>query len=232
MKKFVMSMACVLAIVLGLCACGDGNAKAENAESSAASSITLKKDGSIESRLAVEGFGTDYSEESLENLIDASISEYRNLSASSQVSLKNCRKDAQDQLVVEMTFNDSAAYAGWNNYFIDYMYASEMGVENNSAENDTNGFFVGTISDAYTAGYGLETDLNAVSDSSKQSVSKSDLLSMGDSHIVILERYGDDEPIMINCYDDILYVGEGVTVTGKKSASIDAIDGYGIIVFQ
>ncbi|MDE6913249.1 MAG: hypothetical protein K2P35_06090, partial [Lachnospiraceae bacterium] len=75
MKKFVMSMACVLAIVLGLCACGDGNAKAENAESSAASSITLKKDGSIESRLAVEGFGTDYSEESLENLIDASISE-------------------------------------------------------------------------------------------------------------------------------------------------------------
>ncbi|MDE7207676.1 MAG: hypothetical protein K2N90_11065 [Lachnospiraceae bacterium] len=235
MKKFVVIMAYVLAVTLGLCACGasgDSSGKTKNTESSAASSITLKKDGSIESRLIVEGFNADYSEEGLENLIDASISAYQNQSTSSRVSLKSCRKDAQDRLVVEMDFNDSAAYAGWNNYFIDYMYASEMGMESGNIEINTDGFFAGTISDAYTAGYGLETTLTAASDnSSKQSVAKSDLLSMGDSHIVILERY-DDEPIIINCYNDILYVGDGVTVTGKKSATIDAMDGYGIIVFQ
>ena len=235
MKKFVSIMACVLAVTLGLCACGgsgDSSEKEKNTESSAASSITLKKDGSIESKLIVEGFDADYSEEALKNLIDTSISAYQNQSTASQIKLKNCRKDAQDKLVVEMTFNDSAAYAGWNNYFIDYMYASEMGMESGNIENNMDGFFAGTISDAYSAGYGLDTTLTAASDnSSKQSVAKSDLLSMGENHIVILERY-DDEPITINCYNDILYVGDGVTVTGKKSATIDAMDGYGIIVFQ
>lgn len=238
MKKLMM-MACVLA--LGLCACGDssdsGNSnsskKEKNTESSAASSITLKKDGSIEIKLSADGFDTDYSEDGIKNLIDSSISGYQKLSASSEMKLKNCKKDSQDKLVVELTFNDSASYAGWNNYLLDYLYASESGKDSSSIENNTEGFFAGTISDAYTAGYGLEFTLTAVSDkNSKQSVTKADLLSMGDTHIVILSRFDDDEPIAVNCYDEILYIGDGVTVTGKKSATVDAMDGYGIIVFQ
>jgi len=232
MKKFVMVI-CVMALALGLCACGDGGTKADHAKASEMSAITLKKDGSIESRLAAEGFGADYSEDDLENLIDTTIAAYQNLSASSEISLKNCRRDSQDKLVVEMTFNASEAYAGWNNYLIDYMYALDSGRDSSSIKENTDGFFAGTISDAYTAGYGLETTLKAASDNSvKQSVTKSDLLSMGDNHIVILSRYDDDEPIVVNCYNDILYVGDGVTVTGKKSATVDAMDADGIIVFQ
>lgn len=234
MKKFMMIIACVLTMALGLCACGEKGEKTKNTESSsAASSITLKKDGSIESSLSAEGFGTDYSEDGLKDLIETSISAYQNLSSSSEVRLKSLKKDAQDKMIVEMAFNDSAAYAGWNNYLLDYLYASESGMDSSSIENNTEGFFAGTISDAYTAGYELDMTLQAASDNnSKQSVSKSDLLSMGDTHIVILSRFDDDEPIVVNCYNDILYVSDGVTVTGKKSAAVDAMDGYGIIVFQ
>ena len=227
-KSMITACACILA--LGLCACGDNQTK--EADSAAASTITIAKDGSIESRL-VEDFGTDYSEDGLKTLIDTSITEYQKQSNASQVALKSCEKNKNGKLVVEMTFNDSNAYAGWNNYFLDYMVASEMGLDSSGIENNTQGFFAGTISDAYSAGYSLETTLNAASDNSiKESVTKSDLLSMGDNHIVILERFEDDEPIDIECYDEILYVGDGVTATGKRSANVSTTQGYGMIVFK
>ena len=75
--------------------------------------------------------------------------------------------------------------------------------------------------------------MNTVSEkNAKQTVSKSDLLGMGDTHIVILERGSDDEPVSVECFGEILYVSDGVSVTGKKSAQVDAMDGYGMIVFQ
>lgn len=227
MKKTMMII-CVLA--LGLCACGDNQTK--GVDNQTASAITLEKDGSIESRL-VEDFGEDYNEDSLKNLIDTSITAYQKQAGDSSVNLKSCEKNNKGQLVVEMTFHDSSAYAGWNNYFLDYMYASEMGLDNGSIESSTEGFFAGTISDAYSAGYNLETTLSAVSNNSiKSSVTKSDLLSMGSNHIVILARYEGDDPIDIKCYDEIMYVSDGVTATGKRSANVSTTDGYGIIVFK
>ncbi len=235
MKKFMKKNIIVTGImILGLCACSDSQTKTEGAKGTSddASVITLKKDGSIERRL-VEDFGEDYSEDALESLIDTSISAYQKKVPQAQVNLKSCQKNKEDRLAVEMTFGDWESYAGWNNYFLDYMYASEMGMDTASIESSTDGFFAGTVSDAYTAGYGLEATLNAVSEkNAKQSVGKSDLLGMGDTHIVILERGGDDEPVTVNCYGDILYVSDGVSAAGKKSATVDAMDGYGMIVFQ
>lgn len=233
MKKTFM-IVCVLA--LGLCACGENQSKDTNG-SATASKITLEKDGGI-ALLLVEDFGTNNSEDELKNLINTSIAEYKNQADQAQVTLKSCKKNEQNQLIVEMTFNDSSAYAGWNNYFYDYIYLDYMqslgmDVDDGSIENNEQGFFAGTISDAYTAGYSLETTLSAVSDNSvKSSVTKSDLLSMGSNHIVLVERYEEDEPIDVQCYDEILYVGDGVTATGKKSANISTTDGYGIIVFK
>ncbi len=238
MKRFVRIMVCAAVLALGLCACGGGeqknNVEGDEAASgyAGASVITLKKDGSIEYRL-VEDFGEDYSEDALKSLIDESITAYQKKAAQAQVRLKGCQKNKEDRLAVEMTFGDWNAYAGWNNYFLDYMYASEMGMDTAAIEGSTDGFFAGTISDAYNAGYGLEVTLNAVSEkNAKQTVSKSDLLGMGDTHIVILERGSDDEPVSVECFGEILYVSDGVSVTGKKSAQVDAMDGYGMIVFQ
>ena len=227
MKKS-MVMACILA--LGLCACADVKPKDE--EDMLSSTITIEKDGSIKSRL-VEDFGANYSEEDLKKLIDMSITAYKGKSAMSQIELASCEKDNNGKLIVEMAFNDTYAYAGWNNYFIEYMYASELGLDSGSIESGTQGFFAGTISDAYSAGYSLDVTLNAISDSSiKKTIAKSDLLGMGSNHIVLIERYGDDGPINVKCYNDILYTGEGVSVTGKKSASINTSSGYGVIVFK
>lgn len=236
MKRFVMIMVCAAVLALGLCACGDSepknNTQGTKKDSGDASVITLKKDGSIERRL-VEDFGEDYSEDALKNLIDTSITAYQSQAAQAQVSLKSCQKNKEDRLAVEMTFGDWASYAGWNNYFLDYMYASEMGMDTAAIKISTDGFFAGTISDAYNAGYGLEVTLNAVSEKNAvQTVSKSELLGLGDTHIVILERGSDDEPVTVECFGEIMYVSDGVSVTGKKSATVDAMDGYGIIVFQ
>ena len=64
--------------------------------------------------------------------------------------------------------------------------------------------------------------LNAASDNSENAtVSKPELLGMGSNHIVILELEKPEEgqevqPIRVNCFDEILYVGDGVTVVGKR----------------
>ena len=65
---------------------------------------------------------------------------------------------------------------------------------------------------------------------------KPDLLGMGDNHIVILEPSVEEEDVTqvvrVECSDEILYVGDGVTVTGKKSADVTVSDGYKVIVFR
>jgi hypothetical protein len=95
---------------------------------------------------------------------------------------------------------------------------------------------VGTITEANMAGYDLNMTLKDVSDTSV-TISKPQLLSMGDSHIIILEADKVEEgavieTVSVNCYDEILYVGDGVTKTGKKSADMNIANGYGIIVFK
>jgi hypothetical protein len=40
------------------------------------------------------------------------------------------------------------------------------------------------------------------------------------------------ETIRINCYDEILYVGDGVTRVDKKTVDMNVAKGYGIVVFK
>jgi hypothetical protein len=86
------------------------------------------------------------------------------------------------------------------------------------------------------AGYDLNITLTDASDSSV-TISKPQLLGMGDNHIVIIqtekaEEGAQIETVHVNTYDEILYVGNGVTKTGKKSADINVSNGYGIVVFK
>ena len=50
--------------------------------------------------------------------------------------------------------------------------------------------------------------------------------------IVATKEDVEAETIRISCFDEILYVGEGVTAVNKKSADVKLSDGYGIIVFK
>lgn len=208
--------------MLGLTACGDkssGNTNgnknsSSNVNDSSGTSVSINKDGSISSKI-VEDFGESYYDVSgLKDMIETSISEYKATNASAQVNLKKCdvSKGATN---VQMEFGDYEAYAGFN------------------GEN----FFTGTIQAANQAGFDLNITLNAVSNAGdKTSVSKADLMGMGSNHIVIFDAAVVDEEevetVRVNCFDEILYVSEGVSAVDSKSADVTLAGGYGIIVFK
>lgn len=217
MKKFMRvgkTFALVLCVLmLGLTACG--SKAEENAEETQVSSISIKKDGSISSKI-IEDFSQSYYDvDGLKSMIETSIAEYKAQNSEAQVSLKKCEA-AQGAIEVIMEFGSDRDYAGFN-------------------EED---FFAGTIQAANQAGYDLNVTLRASSDKlEKDSISKLELLGMGDCHIVIFEAPETEEGVeaetlRISCFDEILYVGEGVTVVNKKSADAKLSDGYGIIVFK
>lgn len=206
--------------MLGLTACGEkssGNtSRTKNSSSStnnsSGTSISINKDGSISSKI-VEDFGESYYDVSrLKTMIETSISEYKATNTSARVDLKKC--DASKGVTnVQIEFGDYEAYAGFN------------------GEN----FFAGTIQAANQAGFDLNITLNSVSNT-ETSVSKANLMGMGNNHIVIFDAAVVDEEkvetVRVNCFDEILYVSEGVSAVDSKSADVTLSGGYGIIVFQ
>ncbi len=201
---------------LALTACGKNGAQEEGTvDSKELSAISVKKDGTVEGRI-VEDFGEEYYDEAgLKSMIDEAVSEYSAESPSAKITLKSC-KASDGKINVEMEYGDYKAYAGFNN----------------------EDFFVGTIQEAYAEGYGLDYILSAAAADKVETISKQDILNMGENHIMIFERTAadDDEPIVsplrINCFDEILYVSEGVTAVGKKSANFTLSEGMGVIVFK
>jgi hypothetical protein len=213
MKKIIGVMVATCAAI-GLVACGSKDVTVDTTTSG--STITISKDGSISNSI-VEEFGESYyDEDSLKSMIEDSIFEYVNKSSDSNIdkpSLKSC-KVADGYANVTIDYESYKAYAGFNGEDL----------------------FVGTVAEANMAGYDLNISLKDVSDTSV-TISKPQLLGMGDNHIVIIEaEKAEDgaqiEPVHVNTYDEILYVGNGVTKTGKKSADVNVASGYGYIVFK
>ncbi|MDE5825643.1 MAG: hypothetical protein K2H91_13300, partial [Lachnospiraceae bacterium] len=199
-----------------LTACGEV-VQPENKEvidelAATASSISIEKDGSISSTI-VEAFSGSYyyedGEEGLKPMIESSIDEYTSENAAAQIKLKSLKvKDGVVKVLME--YGDYQAYAGFN----------------------SEDFFAGTVRDANMAGFDLNVILKSVSDNTQ--ISKPELLGMGDSHIVIeiIENTEEADQIRVNCFDEILYISDGVTTVGKKSADVSLTDGYRIIVFK
>lgn len=204
--------------ILGLTACGEviqeeggNNKEATDEIASTVSSLSIEKNGGITSTI-VESFGESYyDEDGLKSMIESDISQYTSAHETAQIKLKNIKvKDSMVNVLIE--YGSYQDYAGFNK------------------EN----FFAGTIRDANTAGFDLNVTLKSVSDSTE--ISKSKLLEMGDNHIVIANVEGTDQTvsdqIRVNCFDEILYISDGVTTTGKKSAYVELANGYRIIVFK
>lgn len=213
MKKVGSILITMCAVALTACA---GNEVVNTEDDSKVSSITINKDGSVESTI-VEDFSQDYYDvEELKTMIEDAVAEYKSQDSSAKVSLKKCERQA-DIVNVVMEYGDYKAYTGFNE--------------------ET--FFVGTIKDAYEAGYDLDYTLHAVSDKTKKKeITKNDLISMGDYNITIIENFGVDErleettKLRVNCYDDILYVGDGVSISDKNSADIILSNDKKVIVFK
>ena len=206
--------------MLGLTACGEvvqpenknsNNQEATDELASTTTSISIEKDGKISSTI-VESFGESYYDENrLKSMIESSIDEYTSENTSAQIKLKNLK--VKDSMVnVLMEYGDYQAYAGFNR----------------------EDFFAGTVRDANMAGYDLNVTLKSVADNTE--ISKPELLGMGDNHIVIemVENIDETEAerIRVSCFDDILYISDGITTVGKKSADVTLTNGYRIIVFK
>lgn len=167
--------------------------------------VTLKKSGEIDCDF-VEDFDKDYySVDDLESTVKEQASEYNTANGTDSVKAGKPSKKGS-RVSEKITFASYRDYAGFNN----------------------SQFFCGTVSDAAAAGYNLGTSLNDVTDSSK-TVTGADVVSqMQDKHILIT-----DEPAHIITFSKILYVSDGVKVTGMKKADIsDDMDGTGYIVFE
>lgn len=220
MKRFFKSGAFTAMLftvcALALTACGKNGAQEEGAvDSKELSAISVKKDGTVEGRI-VEDFGEDYYDEAgLQAMINEAISEYSAESPSAKITLKSC-KASDGKINVEMEYGDYRAYAGFNN----------------------EDFFVGTIQEAYAEGYGLDYTLSAAAADKIETISKQDILNMGENHIMIFERIAGDNdgpissPLRINCFGEVLYVSEGVEAVSKKNANFTLSEGMGVIVFK
>lgn len=210
-KKRFCAVMLTCAVMLSACS---SNVTKET-EDNFSTSVTIKKDGYIEDKITEE-FSKDYYDEAeLETMINQSVSEYLKNAPDSKISVKKCKKD-KNNVVVEMEYSDYKAYEGFNGQT----------------------FFSGTIKEAYEEGYDLNFKLSSVDTETKTVVSKQELLNMGDSHIVIMEINADVqnmqeiEPVYINCYDEILYVGDGVSLSGKKTAKANVTEGMAVVVFK
>jgi len=208
--KFIILMLCLC--MLGLTACGEvtypeEEQQVKDALDATVSSIVVHSNGRVSSTIVEEFAESYYDESGLKAMIESSIDEYKSSNATAEIELKSFKiKDGMTNILME--YGDYQAYAGYNR----------------------EDFFAGTIRDANMAGFDLNVTLKSVADNTE--VSKPELLGMGDSHIIIIGNAEEPEQIRVNCFDDILYVGDGVNVVGKESADIVLSEDYKIIVFK
>ena len=82
--------------------------------------------------------------------------------------------------------------------------------------------FVGTVQEALVSARD-ETDR----------IGKQELLEMGEHHIVLMEIPDSMENgLRLECYGDILYVGDNISVVSKKTADIEQTQGVSVVVFK
>ena len=204
MKKYKI-IGVLASLVLGMTACGTGKDLVGDA---LMNSVSIAKDGSIESMIVEDFTESYYNVEDLNQMIQSTISDYQKVAPESVISIEACEMVDQKVKVV-LKYNDAAAYTGYN---------SEL-------------LFVGTIQEAYEAGYDLNMTLTGTDKEATQ-ISRQELLNMGENHIFIMENVLKEGTLRVNCYDNILYTGNGVTAIAKKKADIEPTDGYSVIIFK
>lgn len=189
-------------LMLWLTACGT------EAESELVNTLSFSKDGSVENTI-VEVFDKEYYNlDALNTMIQESIEQYQKQNLTAEISVISSEV-TDGQVRVRMKYDSAASYMGYNSETL----------------------FVGTIQDAYSAGYDLDISLTGTKDTT-QTIGRQELLNMGEKHIVIMELPDAMESMRLVCYGEILYTGDGVSLVSKKTADIEQTQGYSVVVFK
>ena len=204
MKKFML-MGILAAFVLGTTACGT---EETSTEEKLVNSISIMKDGSIESVIVEDFTESYYNVEDLKTMIQDTITDYGKQDPDSEITLETCEMVDQ-KIKVVLNYNNADAYSGYNSETL----------------------FAGTVQEAYAEGYDLNMTLTGT-DTEGTQIARQELLNMGENHIVIMENVLKEGTLRVNCYDTILYTGDGVTPIAKKKADIGLTQGYSVIVFK
>lgn len=194
-----------MALTLGITACAKEEVPVEE---EVMNSLSILEDGSIES-VIIEDFSESYNNvEDLTKMIQDTISVYQKEDPNASIVLETCELIEQ-QVKVVMKYNSAEAYSGYN--------SEEL--------------FVGTVQEAYGKGYDLNMTLTGT-DKEASKIGRQELLGMGENHIMILENTIDEGTLRVNCYDTILYTGDGVSLIEKKRADVVPTQDFSVIVFK
>ena len=204
MKKFLL-MGILVVLSFGVIACTNGN---ETTEEKMMNSVSVFEDGSVKSVIIEEFSESYYNVDDLTKMILDTIAVYQKEDPDSSIELETCEL-LETQVKVVMKFNSAEAYSGYN--------CEEL--------------FVGTVQEAYDKGYDLNMTLTGTNKDAS-TIGRQELLEMGDSHIVIMENTIDEDALRVNCYDTILYTGNGVSCIEKKKADVVPAEEFSVIVFK
>ena len=151
--------------------------------------ISVDKKGAVKETI-IEDFDKDYYDAAeLSQMIEQEITEYNSrFSADGNVELSACEEIGEGAQIKVVI-----------------EYASSTDYQNMNGRV----LFAGTVSDAYNAGY----EFVSMQSADGQSVDAAKVLELGDKHMVISE-----EALSIKAAGKILYVSEGVSIAGDKTA--------------
>lgn len=202
MKKFI-----VMGILMILSACMVGCGSESSKEDELVTSVSIQKDGTLKGIIVEEFDESYYNVAALTEMIQEAISDYDRQNSTAQIVLESCELVENDTKVkVVISYDSAQSYTDFNSETI----------------------FVGTVQEAYEAGYDMDLELYAVSDEKPlEPITKQEILNMGTEHIVIME-----ENMRVKCYGNILYIGKGVNLVSRKTADMENTDGLSALIFK
>ena len=170
--------------------------------------LEIQKDGKIVHTIYSDFKEAYYNLDDLSDMVQSSIKEFGLENPNAEIILKSCEVvgDSKDMVKGVMVYDDYQAYTVFNGKTL----------------------FVGTIQEAYEAGYDLNMELTSVSaKDTVDTVNRNDLLNMSTQHIVISE-----ENLLIHAYAKIQYVSEHAALKDKDTVMMEQTQGNSAIVFK
>ncbi len=178
MRNKIVPVLAAAGLAIGLAGCGSGDLAVTE------TTIELKKDGSVVHTI-VEEFTEDYYDVGrLQEMIQTSCDSY-NAGEEPGVAVEEITNEG-GVMRVKMSYPDAAAYAGFNQ----------------------SALFLGTVKEAYNAGYDLNVTLVSMEDR-ETAIGKEDILGMGEKHIAIVR-----EAVDVRVWNRVLYASGDVLPTG------------------
>lgn len=181
MRKGLALVLAIVCMTVGMTGCGGSDSAVT------ATTIEVKKDGSVVHTIVEDFAETYYDMQELQNMIQTACSSYNAAAGDGTVTVESA-EETEGVLTVIMKYKDAAAYAGFNKLAL----------------------FVGTVKDAYNAGYDLDVTLYSLQDES-DAIGKEEILGMGEKHIVILR-----EAVDVRVWNKVLYASGDVLGTGDS----------------